>query len=76
MNYQIENSPLGGRGLFANRSLGRGDLILTEDPIVSCNTGSNENEWSDQNTVGAFYVAQRIHATSVIYAAVNGLTQE
>jgi len=76
MNYQIENSTLGGRGLFANRSLGRGDLILAEDPIVSCNIGSNENEWSDQNTVDAFYAAQRIHATSFIYAAVNGLTPE
>ena len=76
MNYQTQNSPLGGRGLFANRSLGRGDLILTEDPIVFCNTGSTENQWSDQNTVDTFYAAQRIHATSVIYAAVNDLTLE
>jgi len=60
-----------GEGLVAQQRFERGALILTEDPLVMCDTGKKYSDWDKE--ASAFYQEQLEYSTSMLWKAFNNL---
>ena len=60
-----------GEGLVAQQRFERGAFILTEDPLVICDTGKKYSTWDKE--ASAFYQEQLEYSTSILWKAFNNL---